>query len=55
MSGAVGDMKLQLERVVYESKEASITTDALREQNADLVGELEELKVRPHVHTRDRY
>lgn len=45
MSTQVGEMKLQLERLVYESKEAAITTDGLREQNADLANELEELRV----------
>ncbi|KAK4057209.1 hypothetical protein OIO90_001704 [Microbotryomycetes sp. JL221] len=44
MQGELSDLKLQLERLVYESKEAAITTDALREQNSDLTQELEELK-----------
>ena len=45
MQGQVSDLRLQLERLVYESKEAAITTDALREQNADLSQELEDVKV----------
>lgn len=45
MSGQVSDLKLQLERLTYESKEAAITTDAMREQNIDLGNELEELRV----------
>lgn len=45
MNGELGDLRLQLERLVYESKEAAITTDAMREQNVDLAGELEELRV----------
>lgn len=44
-SGALADMRLQLERLTYESKEAAITTDAMREQNVDLGNELEDLKV----------
>lgn len=45
MNGELSDLRLQLERLVYESKEAAITTDAMREQNVDLAGELEELRV----------
>ncbi|KAM0789248.1 hypothetical protein ACM66B_000091 [Microbotryomycetes sp. NB124-2] len=44
MQGELSDLRLQLERLVYESKEAAITTDALREQNTELTQELEELK-----------
>ena len=46
MTGQLSDLRLQLERLVYESKEAAITSDAMKEQNADLAGELEELRVR---------
>ena len=46
MTGELSELKLQLERLVYESKEAAITTDAMREQNTDLAAELEELRVR---------
>ncbi|KAK4051377.1 hypothetical protein OIV83_002861 [Microbotryomycetes sp. JL201] len=44
MQGELSDLRLQLERLVYESKEAAITTDALREQNSELTQELEEIK-----------
>lgn len=47
MTGELSDLRLQLERLVYESKEAAITTDAMREQNSDLAGELEEMRVSP--------
>jgi kinesin family protein 5 len=46
MAGELSDLRLQLERIVYESKETAITTDAMREQNVDLASELEELRVR---------
>lgn len=46
MTGELSELRLQLERLVYESKEAAITTDAMREQNTDLAAELEELRVR---------
>ena len=46
MTSELSELKLQLERLVYESKEAAITTDAMREQNTDLAAELEELRVR---------
>lgn len=45
MTGELSDLRLQLERLVYESKEAAITTDAMKEQNVDLAGELEEMRV----------
>ncbi|KAI5475516.1 kinesin family member 5 [Pseudohyphozyma bogoriensis] len=48
MTGELGDLRLQVERLVYESKEAAITTDAMREQNVDLSGELEELRKQMH-------
>ncbi|KAM0745937.1 kinesin heavy chain [Meredithblackwellia eburnea MCA 4105] len=44
MTGELSELKLQLERLVYESKEAAITTDAMREQNTDLAAELEDLR-----------
>ncbi|KAL8280862.1 hypothetical protein RQP46_006866 [Phenoliferia psychrophenolica] len=44
MTAELSELKLQLERIVYESKEAAITTDAMREQNTDLAAELEELR-----------
>lgn len=45
MTGEVSEMKLQLEKLVYESKEAAITSDAMKEQNGELERELEELRV----------
>lgn len=45
MTSEVSEMKLQLEKLVYESKEAAITSDAMKEQNGELERELEELRV----------
>lgn len=45
MGGELADMRLQLERLRYDSKEAAITSDSLKEQNAELERELEELRV----------
>lgn len=47
MGGELADMRLQLERLRYDSKEAAITSDSLKEQNAELERELEELRVSP--------
>ncbi|GAA5837885.1 hypothetical protein JCM11251_004689 [Rhodosporidiobolus azoricus] len=44
MTGEVADLRLQLEKLVYESKEAAITSDSLKEQNTELERELEELR-----------
>ncbi|PWN51431.1 kinesin heavy chain [Violaceomyces palustris] len=44
MTSEINEIKLQLERVTYEHKEASITMDILKEQNQDLGNELEELR-----------
>ncbi|GAA6062684.1 hypothetical protein JCM10212_002507 [Sporobolomyces blumeae] len=44
MAGEVSDLRLQLEKLVYESKEAAITSDAMKEQNGELERELEELR-----------
>lgn len=44
MSTELNEIKLQLERLTYESKEAAIVSDATREQNTDLAAELEELR-----------
>lgn len=44
MTAELNEIKLQLERVTYEHKEAGITMDILKEQNADLTNELEELR-----------
>lgn len=38
-------MRLQLERIQYDSKESTITLDAVREQNAELTTEIEDLRV----------
>lgn len=46
MTGEVADLRLQLERLRYDSKEAAITSDSLKEQNAELERELEDLRVR---------
>lgn len=45
MTGDLIDMKTQLEKLVYDSKEANIIADSMKEQNSDLAGELEELRV----------
>lgn len=44
MSGELADMRLELERLRYDGKEQAITTDSLKEQNAELERELEELR-----------
>lgn len=49
MTSEVSEMKLQLEKLVYESKEAAITSDAMKEQNGELERELEDLKVSAFV------
>lgn len=46
MGGELSDLRLQLERLRYDSKEAAITSDSLKDQNAELERELEELRVR---------
>lgn len=40
----VNELKMQLERVAFESKEASITMDGLKEANTELTTELDEVK-----------
>lgn len=40
----VNEFKMQLERLVFESKEGQITMDGLKEANAELTAELDELK-----------
>lgn len=40
----LNEVKLQLERIVYEHKEAGITMDILKEQNTDLTQEIDELR-----------
>lgn len=44
LNGQVNDLKMQLERVAFESKEASITMDGLKEANSELTVELDEMK-----------
>ncbi len=44
MSARLNELRMQLERLDYENKEGAITADILKEQNADLTNELEELK-----------
>lgn len=44
-AGELADLKLQLERTVYQSKEDAITIDALKEQHADLLAELDDSRV----------
>ncbi|KAJ5220553.1 hypothetical protein N7468_009757 [Penicillium chermesinum] len=40
----VNELRMQLEKVSYEGKEAAITMDGLREANAELTSELDEVK-----------
>lgn len=40
----VNELKMQFERVAFESKEASITMDGLKEANSELTTELDEVK-----------
>ena len=40
----VNELRLQLERVAFEGREASITMDGFREANAELTAELDEVK-----------
>ena len=44
MTTELNDLRLQLQKVSYESKENAITVDSLKEANQDLIAELEELK-----------
>lgn len=50
MTGDLIDMRTQLEKLVYDSKEANIIADSMKEQNSDLAAELEELRVSPTFH-----
>lgn len=40
----VNELRMQLEKVTFESKEAAITMDSLKEANAELTAELDEVK-----------
>ncbi|KAI8142851.1 kinesin heavy chain [Fennellomyces sp. T-0311] len=44
MTTELNDLRLQLQKISYESKENAITVDSLKEANQDLIAELEELK-----------
>ncbi|KAL8718829.1 MAG: hypothetical protein Q9225_004092 [Loekoesia sp. 1 TL-2023] len=44
LGAEVNELKLQLERVYFEGKEASITMDGLKEANSELTAELDEVK-----------
>lgn len=44
MGTQLNELRLQLERLDYDSKESAIATDILKEQNADLTKDLEDLK-----------
>lgn len=44
MTTEVNELKMQLERLTFESKEAQITMDALKEANSELTAELDEVK-----------
>lgn len=44
LGAQVNELKMQLERVYFEGKEASITMDGLKEANAELTAELDEVK-----------
>lgn len=44
MTNEVSDLRVQVERLVFEAKESAISNDTLKEQNNDLNTELEELR-----------
>ncbi|KAK5159631.1 Kinesin heavy chain [Oleoguttula sp. CCFEE 6159] len=44
LAGEVEGLKMQVEKVAFESKEAAITMDGLKEANAELTAELDEVK-----------
>lgn len=44
MSSQLNELRLQLERLEYDSKESVIAMDILKEQNTDLTNDLEELR-----------
>ena len=44
LNAEVNELKMQLERVYFEGKEASITMDSLKEANSELTVELDEVK-----------
>ena len=44
LNGELNEVRMQLERVSYEGKEAQITMDALKEMNSELTSELDDVK-----------
>ncbi|EFR00458.1 kinesin heavy chain [Nannizzia gypsea CBS 118893] len=44
LNAEVNELRMQLEKVSYESKEQSITMDTLKEANSELTAELDDLK-----------
>ena len=44
MSSQLNDLRLQVERLNYDNKEAAISVDILKDQNQDASRELEELR-----------
>lgn len=44
MSSQLNELRLQLERLDYDNKEGVIAMDILKEQNADLTNDIEELR-----------
>ena len=44
LNSDVNELRMQLEKVSYEGKEAAITMDSLREANAELTAELDDVK-----------
>ena len=44
LNSEVNELRMQLERIAFESKEASITMDGLKEANTELTTELDEVK-----------
>ncbi|MCJ1398018.1 Kinesin heavy chain [Xylographa trunciseda] len=44
LGSEINELKMQLERISYESKEAGITMDGLKEANSELTIELDEVK-----------
>ena len=44
LNGEVNELKMHLEKVSFESKEAQITMDALKEANSELTAELDDVK-----------
>ncbi|KAI8145084.1 kinesin heavy chain [Fennellomyces sp. T-0311] len=44
MTAELSEVKVELEKVTYDSKESAITVDSLKEANQELTGELQELR-----------